>query len=182
MSITLILGCMYSGKTTELIRQMRRARIAGLTTQLYKYARDVRYDNLKLASSHDGVKEVAIPIVNADEIGPWQSGMIIGIDEGQFILNLSAVAEKMANEGVHVIISALDTDYHRQPFPMMERLWFLCEKRLQMHAICVVCKGEASFTQRIVESDELELIGGTEAYRAVCRRCYFTCDSTLMLV
>lgn len=170
MSIELILGGMFSGKTTELFRILNRARCADYKVVLYKYAGDVRY-SVSLAASHDGIREEAISIVNAEEI-QCEPGMYVGIDEGQFIHNLPEVAERLANNGVHVVITALDSDWKRQGFTNTQALIPIADRRQHLHAICYNCKGDASFSKRIVASDAQELIGGKESYRAVCRKCF----------
>ena len=162
---------MFSGKTTDMMLRIRRARQAGLTTAIYKYGKDERYGDANLAASHDRMTEVAIPIENAEEI-QWERDMVIGIDEGQFIANLDEVAQEMADDGVKVIIASLDTDYRREPWPIIQKLWYRTDKRTHKHAVCFECKLDACFTHRIVSDDHQELIGGTESYVALCRKCW----------
>lgn len=171
--IHLILGCMWSGKSTELFRRLRRAEHAGMQTRLYKYARDNRYvGRQELAASHDGLQRQAIPVEFLDpkEIVP---GSVIGIDEGQFIDNLMPFCEEAARQGCTVIVAALDSDFLRNCFPRIQELLPKCEHIDKLHAVCFICKGEASFTQRIDKKKRsVEDIGGDEKYRAVCRNCF----------
>lgn len=171
MSIHVILGGMFSGKTTELFRILNRARCADYKTRLYKYEGDVRYSQT-LAASHDGIKEDALCIRDALDI-EWEANMYIGIDEGQFISNLPDVAEYLANKGVHVVITCLDSDWKRQGFTNTQALVPISDRLTRLHAICHDCKGDASFSKRIVDSEDQELIGGKESYKAVCRICFF---------
>lgn len=175
MSIELILGGMFSGKTRELIRRIDRARIADQEVALYKYTNDTRY-SVKLAASHDGITMEATPIVDARTIN-YKAGMVIGIDEGQFIENIAEMAETMANAGVKVIIAGLNSDFQRNSFPRLAPLYSKAEQLDIFHAICQKCKKkDASFTKRLVTSvhdQQQELIGGKESYQAVCRKCYF---------
>jgi len=169
-SIELILGGMYAGKTRELFRRLGRYEYVGEEVALYKYIGDIRYSRT-LAASHDGIEKDAQPIGDAKEIN-WKPGMVIGIDEGQFIDNIAEVAEIMANAGVRVIIAGLNSDWQREAFPRITALIPKAEKTDVLHAICNLCKQDASFSKRIVESSEQELIGGTDKYIAVCRECW----------
>lgn len=171
MSITLILGEMWAGKSTELIRLTDRAKHAGQTVILYKYSEDVRYGREFMISSHGDLHRPAIPVKTfADtEIEP---GTTIGIDEGQFISGLVEFAERAANAGCHVFITALSSDWKRESFSIIAELFPKCEHIIRLHAICFICKGESSFTKRITANTEQESIGGAEQYKAVCRRCF----------
>lgn len=171
--ISLILGCMYSGKTTELLRRLRRARIADQETILYKYSRDIRYvGRAHLACSHDQVQENAIPVSELD-IGSIKPGTVIGIDEGQFIGNLVEFCEAAAHQNCQVIVSALDSDFKREAFANIAQLIPKCEDIDKLHAVCFDCKKRASFTKRIDSTDsQIEVIGGKDKYKAVCRLCY----------
>lgn len=162
---------MFSGKTTELIRRVRRYRVAGLPVQLYKYAGDTRYDAVDMTSSHDGLKEVAIPIRSAKEARSHTNG-IVAFDEGQFIEDIETVAWELAQKGIIVIVCALDTNFKREPFDRIQKLWFRADDRCQMHAICVDCKKDACFSQRTASGIAEELIGGADMYQAKCRQCF----------
>ena len=164
---------MWSGKTTELLRRIDRAHYAGQQTILYKYSKDVRYGENRafMVSSHGGIHRNAIPIDSLAEV-PIIPGTVIGIDEGQFIDHLVEFAESAANQGCTVLITALSSDFKRELFPRIAQLIPKCEDEILLHAVCFDCKKDAGFTRRIVESGELELIGGKDEYKAVCRRCY----------
>ena len=177
--VTLIIGPMWSGKTTELFRRIRRARHAGQVTKLYKYVNDKRYTSQSLAVSHDGVQEHAYEIKDAREIEACMDisgATVIGIEEAQFIDNLVEVVERLANSGKHVIVAALNSDYKREGFANIMQLIPKCEEVIQLFAVCHQCKKDASFTRRLVDSNELELIGGADAYEAVCRECHLSSD------
>jgi thymidine kinase len=171
--ITLIMGPMWAGKTNEIIRRIRLARYAGYTTKLFKYAKDTRYTKQSLVVSHDGVQEEAIPIMSAHfAMEGVEEGDIVFFEEGQFIADVAEVAELLANQGHQVFISALASDYKREPFPLISELIAKADKIIQLKAICHSCKGSASFTKRTVEYDGVELIGGSESYEASCRGCW----------
>lgn len=173
MSIELIVGCMFSGKTTELIRRMRRAKVAGYPVQLYKYAGDTRYTRKHLTTSHDGVEEAAVPIRCASEIKiPQDPATVIGIDEGQFIKELAGSVNVLANCGHTVIISALSTTFQRAPFDEIHKLWYDADKLHQLTAICVKCKGDACYSKRVANGSAEEMIGGADMYEARCRKCW----------
>lgn len=172
MSIHLIVGPMWSGKSTELFRRLRRAEYADQSTRLFKYAGDTRYvGRSALASSHDQTRHPATPVNRLDE-RDIEPNTVIGIDEGQFIDNLVPFCEEAARQGCRVIVAALESDYRREKFPRISDLIPKCEKLDKLHAVCFLCKQEASFTSRIDQSQEQESIGGMEKYRAVCRICY----------
>lgn len=173
MSVELILGCMFSGKTTELIRRIRRAKVGGFPVKMYKYAGDTRYNRKHLATSHDGVEEMAQPIHSASEISTSETQItVIGIDEGQFIKGLAQCADALAKCGHTVIISALNSTYQRQPFEEIEKLWYSVDKLHHLNAICVKCKGDACYSKRVVDGSMEELIGGVDMYEARCRACW----------
>jgi len=171
--ISLILGGMYSGKSTELMRQMDRYDRAGETTMTYKYKKDVRKgeDRAHMVSSHNGVHRAGVPIESLRS-EPILPGTVYGIDEGQFIDGLVEFAESAANQGCIVIISALNSDFRRNPFDNIQNLISKAENIQTLHAICHKCKKDASFTKRIVEGEEIEMIGAEDMYVAVCRKCF----------
>ncbi|KAK0400143.1 hypothetical protein QR680_003375 [Steinernema hermaphroditum] len=144
--IHMIVGPMFSGKSTELFRQLNRYELAGKKTVLVKYAKDNRYDS-EMASTHDAKKMKALKALRlSDVINTIQQYQVIGVDEGQFFDDIVTISEALANMGKTVIIAALDGDFRREPFPTIARLYSLSEK--------------------------VEVIGGVEMYEAVCRRCY----------
>ncbi len=166
---------MWAGKTTELFRRLDRARHAGQSTILYKYSRDIRHGESRasMASSHNGIHKDAIPINSFAGISIPPPGTVIGIDESQFIEGLCKFAETAANQGCHIIATALSSDFNRNLFKRITKLIPKCDSEIILHAVCFDCKKDAAFTKRIVESTELEVIGGTDSYKAVCRNCYF---------
>ncbi len=168
--ITLLTGGMWSGKSTELIRRIDRAQIAGQKTTLYKYSKDTRYGRQFMVSSHGNVHREAIPITSLKNV-PIEHNTVIGIDEGQFIEHIAEFAESAANAGCTVIIAALNYDFQRRPFKNM--IGLIADETITFHAICFDCKKEASFTKRITDNTEVESIGGSDQYKAVCRACYF---------
>lgn len=173
--LTLIIGCMYSGKTTEAIRRVRRARAAGLNVRIFKYANDTRYSRKALAVSHDGLSEEAQPIVDAHELDTMdlRDVDVVCFEEGQFIAHLDEVVDELIEkQGKHVIVTALQSNFRREPWGNIMALIPKAEEVVQLRAICASCKGDASFSKRIVPNSELELIGGPDSYKAMCRQCW----------
>jgi thymidine kinase len=172
MSIEAIVGSMFSFKTSELFRRIRRARIAGAETVIYKYADDVRFgdDKASLASSHDGVHLEAVPVRTLDP--SWiKDGSVIGIDEGQFMGNLVEFCVQAAKRGCKVIVAALSGDYKQEMFPNIIDLLPKCDRIDQLTAICTNCGADAPFTKRLCSVTEQVLIGGKDVYAASCRKC-----------
>ncbi|CAD5218744.1 unnamed protein product [Bursaphelenchus okinawaensis] len=170
-SIHLIVGPMFSGKTTELFRLSNRYSLAGKRVVVVKYARDTRYDDL-MVCTHDLRKMDAISAVKVNDV--WDELIkhdVIGIDEGQFFDDVVECAEQLADMGKTVIIAALDGDFQRKPFPNIATLFPLAEKVDKVNAVCR-CGDDASFTLRTVKCNQVEVIGGKEMYEAVCRTCY----------
>ena len=172
--ITLIIGEMWSGKTSELIRRIDRARYANQPTITFKYSKDTRYVGRSgLVSSHSNLQREAIPVTSLTTEPIPTSGTVVAIDEGQFIEGLVEFCEAAANAGCIVIVSALSSDFQRKGFPRILELIPKAEELVRLHAVCIVCKREASFTRRTTNDQELEIIGGEESYQAVCRKCFF---------
>jgi len=175
--INLILGEMFSGKTTELFRRLNRYKHAGYKVMLFKYAKDVRFGEERafMASSHDNIHEAAIPVMSMKNIDPPEGEpIVIGFDEGQFIDGIEAFAEAAANMGHIVEIAALCSDYRRCGFERIQALIPKAEKIDKFHAICHYCKDESSFTLITDPGNgQQEQIGGEEKYRPVCRPCYW---------
>ena len=179
--IELICGSMFSGKTEELLRRIRRAEIARRKVQVFKPLIDDRY-GLKRVASHSGIaREDAIIIRNAVEIlqqvAPETE--VIAIDEIQFFdWTVADVASSLANQGKRVIGAGLDQDFRGEPFGPMPLLLALAERVDKLHAICVICGAEASRTQRLIDGrparydDPVILVGGSESYEARCRNCH----------
>jgi thymidine kinase len=171
-TIEVICGCMFSGKTEELITQIRRAEIAKLRFQVFKPIVDTRYAADSVAS-HNQRKWQAINVENAEEILTRieRHVEVVGIDEAQFFDNeLPRVAELLANAGKHVILAGLDTDWRGEPFGPMPELIARADIVKKQYAICMVCGAPATKTQRIVASSDQFLLGSTDSYEARCRK------------
>lgn len=170
--IQFIFGPMFSGKTSELIGRMRRYTIAGMKCMAVKYSGDIRYDNLKI-STHDLVMWDAITGNNISDLYEELTTYdVIGIDEGQFFEDINEYAEKLANNGKIVIVSALSGNFQREKIGSLYDLIPKVEKITMLNAICMECKKDGAFTQRIGKETEQEIIGGLDKYRAVCRGCF----------
>jgi thymidine kinase len=178
--LEVICGSMFSGKTEEMIRRVRRARIAKQRVQVFKPAMDNRYA-VEEVKSHNGLGVEAIPVSSTAELLAklQPETEVIGIDEIQFFdaLIVSTVQD-LANRGVRVIAAGLDMDFRGEPFGVMPHLMSEAEHIDKLHAICVVCGAEASRTQRLIDGrpaaydDPIILVGGSESYEARCRHCH----------
>ena len=176
-SIEVVCGSMFSGKTDELIRRLVRATIAKQKVQVFKPAIDVRYAVEKV-TSHAGSNFDAIPVEKAADIRNKLDGdaTVVAIDEAQFFdPEVVNVAQELASRGVRVLIAGLDTDFRGEPFGPMPILMSMAEHVDKLHAICMVCGGEASRTQRLVNGkparfdDPVVIVGASELYEARCR-------------
>jgi thymidine kinase len=166
--IEVICGSMFSGKTEELIRRLKRARIARQQVEIFKPAIDTRYSESDVVS-HD---ESTIPSAHQILLMAGPSN-VIGIDEGQFFgVELVEVAEQLARDGRRVIIAGLDQDFRGVPFEPIPQLMAVAEYVTKLHAICVVCGAPANHSQRLVESEGRVLLGTTESYEPRCRACF----------
>jgi len=172
--IEVIAGSMFSGKSEELIRRLRRAKIARLKVQVFKPRLDTRYSHDHIVSHSEmrhesGVVSSAAEIVA--EVRPETE--VVGIDEGQFFdAELVAVANELARRGVRVIVAGLDQDYTGKPFGPMPELLAVAEYITKTHAICVRCGQPANYSQRIVQVEGQVVVGASDAYEARCRRCF----------
>jgi thymidine kinase len=172
--IEVVVGPMFSGKSEELIRRLRRAEIARQRVQIFKPAIDARYAANEIVS-HSGLGIDSDNVSTASEILEKLQPRteVVGIDEAQFLGDeLVEVCTKLANLGKRVIVAGLDTDYKGRPFEPMPRLLAVAEEITKLLAICVRCGNPAVHTQRLVESDELIVVGAGGAYEARCRRCF----------
>jgi thymidine kinase len=171
--IEVIVGCMFSGKTEELIRRVRRAEIARQRVAIFKPRIDVRYSPDQIVS-HSDARWKARVVENASEIvAHAEDAQVVGVDEGQFFdAGLVAVAEGLAADGKRVIVAGLDQDYRGHPFEPMPHLLALAEYITKTLAICVVCGNPADRTQRKTPGEERVLVGASEVYEARCRRCF----------
>jgi thymidine kinase len=171
--IEVICGCMFSGKTEELIRRLRRARFARQRVIIFKPAIDDRYDTESIVT-HDALSMEARQVTSAAQI-PELVGdhEVVGVDEAQFFGDgLVAVLEELANRGLRVVVAGLDQDYLGRPFEPIPQLMAVAEYVTKTLAICMVCGNPADRSQRIVARDGQVLVGATDAYEARCRRCF----------
>ncbi len=172
--VEVICGPMFSGKSEELIRRVTRSKIARIPVQVFKPAVDDRYAESEVVS-HSALKVDAIPVENASRMLQLinESTRVIGIDEGQFFDDaLVDIVDNLAATGMQVIVAGLDTDYLRRPFEPIPSICDRAEYVTKMLAVCHRCGGPALYTQRIVHSDELVVLGAQDAYEARCRMCY----------
>ena len=177
--VEVITGCMFSGKTEELIRRLRRARIAQLETIIFKPIRDQRYSNDEVVS-HSEQKLGCRLVTTAREIEESvESAQVIGIDEAQFISgDLVSVVRRLANRGKRVIVTGLDTDYRGEPFEPVPALICEAEVVTKLLAVCHKCGAPAHRTQRISGGRERVMVGGLAQYEARCRNCFEPPDET----
>lgn len=171
--IEVICGCMFSGKTEELIRRTNRAVIAKQSVQIFKPAMDIRYDDEKVVS-HNKNKITSTPVQSAQEIlEKAVDNEVVAIDEAQFFgSSLLDIATQLANNGKRVIISGLDMDFEGVPFNPIPELMSVAEFVTKLHAICVQCGRVANYSYRLIESNEKVLLGEKNAYEARCRHCF----------
>ena len=179
--IELVCGSMFSGKTEELLRRIRRAEIARKKVQLFKPTIDNRYGLVRVAS-HDGIgREDAVVVCNAEDIlrRLEPDTEVVAVDEIQFFDEAIAdVCDHLADRGLRVIAAGLDQDFRGEPFGPMPLLLARAERVDKLHAICVTCGASASRTQRLIDGrparydDPVILVGGSESYEARCRNCH----------
>jgi thymidine kinase len=172
--VEVISGPMFSGKSEELIRRITRYHLARVPTQTFKPALDDRYSETEVVS-HSQLSTAAQPVGSSDDLlrAVEDRTVVVGIDEGQFFdEGLVEVATALAGAGKRVIVAGLDLDYLGRPFEPIPSLMLRAEYVTKALAVCHRCGGPGLFTQRVVESDELVVLGATGAYEARCRRCY----------
>jgi thymidine kinase len=177
--IEVIVGCMFSGKSEELIRRIKRAIIANQKAIVFKPQIDNRYETDKVVS-HNGISIKAVVVSNANEIKEIAEDYdVIGIDEAQFFDNsLINIVEDLADNGKRVIIAGLDQDFRGEPFGIIPHLMAIADSVDKLHAICVVCGAVATKSQRLINdkpasyNDPTILVGSKEVYQPRCRKCY----------
>lgn len=171
--IEVVCGSMFSGKTEELIRRLRRARIARQRVEIYKPALDTRYSDVDVVS-HDATSIPSTPVDAADSIVLLAAEAdVVGIDEAQFFdATLVDVCVALANAGKRVIVAGLDMDFRGQPFGPMPALMAVAEEVTKVHAICVRCGQLAYLSHRIVKGEKQVMLGEKEEYEPLCRDCY----------
>ncbi len=175
--IEVITGCMFSGKSEELIRRLKRARIAKLQVQVFKPSIDTRFSNIEVVS-HTGEKIQAEAVSSSIEILNKLSSTInvVGIDEAQFYdMEIIKVVREISRKGIRVILAGLDMDFRGEPFGPIGNLMAIADEVTKLHAICMVCGEEATMTQRLIDgkpakyTDPVVLIGASERYEARCK-------------
>jgi thymidine kinase len=178
--IEVVCGSMFSGKTEELIRRLRRAQIAKQKVQVFKPTIDTRFADREV-TSHNGVQIEAIPVENTAQVFTMlePNTTVVAIDEAQFFDDeVVSLCEDLADRGLRVIVAGLDMDFRGEPFGPMPALMARAEQVHKLQAICVECGGPASRTQRLIEgqpaaySDPVILVGASEVYQARCRGCH----------
>lgn len=172
-SIEVICGSMFSGKTEELIRRMKRAQYAKQTVEIFKPEIDKRYDDVKVVS-HEGNSIHSTPVPASSHILLLANEVdVVGIDEAQFFdAGLVDVCNQLADSGVRVIVAGLDMDYLGKPFGPIPALLAIAEHVTKVHAICMRCGNIANHSHRITDENELVLLGETNNYEPLCRDCF----------
>lgn len=172
--IEVITGCMFSGKTEELIRRLRRAKIAKQKVVIFKPIIDTRYSNNSIVShSEQSLPSVLIKDVK-EILDLVEDAQVVGIDEAQFFSNdIISVCNKLADDGKRVIVAGLDMDYRGVPFEPMPQLLSVAEYITKSLAICVECGNPADRTQRKTASSERVIVGAADLYEARCRKCHY---------
>ncbi len=178
--VEVICGSMFSGKTEELIRRMKRAKLARQKVEIFKPAIDVRYSEEDVVS-HEGNAITSTPVDNAASILLMGSDTdVVGIDEAQFFdEQIVEVCNEMAQRGIRVIVAGLDLDFKGKPFGPMPQLCAIADEVTKVHAICVRCGALAYVSHRIVEGDRQVLLGETHEYEPLCRECYAEATNNL---
>lgn len=176
--IEVICGSMFSGKTEELIRRLKRAAFAKQTILLFKPRIDDRYATETIVS-HQGLTWQAVQVDSATQVlENWRNEQIVAIDEVQFFDEaIVAVCNELANKGVRVIVAGLDMDFKGLPFGPMPQMMAIAEYVSKVHAICVSCGKLAQFSHRTVAQTEQVLVGAVEKYKPLCRTCYLNARS-----
>jgi thymidine kinase len=172
--IEVVAGSMFSGKTEELIRRLRRAEIARQKVEIFKPSIDVRYSVTDVVSHNENsIRSTAVD--NSATILLLSGNVdVIGIDEAQFFdLGLIDVCNKLADMGIRVIVAGLDMDFKGQPFGPVPGLMASAEYVTKVHAICMRCGNLAQFSHRLSDTDKLVVLGEKEAYEPLCRECFF---------
>ena len=172
-TIEVICGSMFSGKTEELLRRLKRAKIAKQSVEIFKPKIDVRYSAEEVVS-HDRNSIHSTPVDHSSNILLLSSEVeVVGIDEAQFFdAGLINVCQQLADQGVRVIVAGLDMDFKRIPFGPMPGLCAIADDVNKVHAICVDCGSLANYSHRIVAGDKQVMLGELEEYKPLCRMCY----------
>lgn len=171
--IEVITGSMFSGKTEELIRRLKRANFANLKVEIFKPVIDTRYSESKVVS-HDSNAIVSTQVESASNISLMANNVdVVGIDEAQFFDNgLVEVCNRLADSGIRVIVAGLDMDFKGNPFGPVPALISIAEYVTKVHAICMRCGNLAHYSYRKSDTDKIVLLGEKDIYEALCRNCY----------
>lgn len=172
-TVEVIAGSMFSGKTEELIRRLKRAKIAGMKVEIFKPAIDTRYSD-NMVVSHDERSIQSSPVENASMILLLSSDVdVVGIDEAQFFDDaVIDVCRILANRGIRVVVAGLDMDFAGKPFGPMPALMATAEYVSKVHAICVECGNHANYSYRLADDSRVVLLGEKDVYKPLCRNCY----------
>jgi len=171
--IEVICGSMFSGKTEELIRRLKRVKIANLKVEIFKPAIDIRYDEVKIVS-HDTNAIQSTPIDNSQKILLMANDVeVVGIDEAQFFdEELPAVCDELAHLGILVIVAGLDMDYLMKPFGPMPFILAKADYVTKLHAVCMKCGNMANYSYRKIPNEDQVMLGAKDVYEPRCRVCY----------
>jgi thymidine kinase len=172
--IEVICGSMFSGKTEELIRRLKRVKIANLRVEIFKPAIDIRYDETKIVS-HDTTAIQSTPVDHSQKILLMAPAdvEVIGIDEAQFFDDqIADVCDQLAARGIRVIVAGLDMDYLGKPFGQMPFIMSKADYVTKLHAICMQCGHIANYSYRKISNDDQVMLGAKDVYEPLCRKCY----------
>ncbi len=174
-SIEVITGSMFSGKTEELIRRLRRAQYAGMKVEIFKPSLDNRYSENRVVS-HDDKSILSTPVDNSSAILLLAGDVhVVGIDEAQFFDNsIVDVCNELADKGIRIVVAGLDMDFMGKPFGPMPALLSIAEFVTKVHAICMRCGNLAQYSYRKSEDEQVVLLGEKNLYEPLCRNCYNT--------
>jgi thymidine kinase len=172
-TIEIITGSMFSGKTEELIRRLRRAQFAGLKVEIFKPSLDKRYSEDRVVS-HDDKSIISTPVDNATSILLLAGEVdVVGIDEAQFFdSSIVEVCNKLADNGIRIVIAGLDMDFMGKPFGPIPALLSIAEYITKVHAICMRCGSLAQYSFRKSEEEQVVVLGEKDKYEPLCRECY----------
>lgn len=171
--IEVVCGSMFSGKTEELLRRLKRAQIARQNVALFKPETDTRFSEDEIVSHDENTMPGTVVESATDILRLASDADVVGIDEAQFFDNaLVDVSQQLARDGRRVVIAGLDQDYLAKPFEPIPQLMAVAEHVTKLHAVCMVCGAPANHSQRIVASDERVLVGEKDAYEPRCRTCF----------
>jgi thymidine kinase len=171
--VEVICGSMFSGKTEELIRRLKRAKFAKQNVEIFKPQIDTRYSEEDVVS-HDSNAIRCTPVTSSGNILLMSAEVdVVGIDEAQFFdNNLPEVCNKLADMGIRVIVAGLDMDFKGNPFGPMSQLMAIAEHVTKVHAICVKCGNLAQYSHRTIKAEKLVVLGETDSYEPLCRSCF----------